>query len=192
MTDHTHDTAEEQGFGFWLFLMSDAVVFSLLFATYAVMVQSTDGGPAGPELFSFWKTVIYTFLLLTSSLTFGFATIASRAGRTGGFVLWTAASFALGAAFLAIEIDEFRTMIAQGAGPDRSGFLSAYSALIGTHGLHVAVGLLWMIVAAVRAVWRSIDGATAANIERLAMFWHLVGLVWVVIYSVVFLPGLAA
>lgn len=185
------DIAEEQGFGFWLFLMGDAVIFALLFGTYAIMTRATDGGPVpSPELFSYGKTVLYTALLLTSSLTFGLATLAMRAERSGRYVLLTLLSIALGLGFLVTEIREFLDLIAQGAGPDRSGFLSAYFALVGTHGLHVSVGILWMLVSIARISFAPLDEHLTANIERLAMFWHLVGLVWVVIYSVVYLPGL--
>ncbi|OWY12875.1 hypothetical protein B6V73_18000 [Thioclava sp. JM3] len=190
MTAH-HDTTSEQAFGFWLFLMGDVVIFALLFATYAVMAPATDGGPAaGAALFSLGKTATYTGLLLTSSLTFGFATLSFRDNDTGRFVLWTGLSFALGLAFLLIEFDEFRALIGDEAGPGRSGFLSAYFTLVGTHGLHVAIGLLWMAVVTCRSLVSPADPHLAANVERLAMFWHLVGLVWVAIYSIVYLPAL--
>lgn len=182
----------ERALGLWLFLMGDVVLFALLFGTYAVMVPATDGGPVpGPALFSLGRTAIYSALLLLSAPTFGMASVALARGARGAAMLWLLVTFGLGAAFLALELAEFRALVAQDAGPGRSGFLSAYFALVGTHGLHVAAGLVWLGVTMARLIAGTSAVALGPSVELLGAFWHLIGLVWVVIYSVVYLPALA-
>ena len=181
---------EEKEFGFWLYLMSDAIIFALLFATYLVMVGNTAGGPSGKELFSLERAAGETSLLLLSSATFGFAAVAlSRADRSK-VLMWLAGTFALGAGFILLEIGEFRGMIGQGAGPDRSGFLSAFFTLVGTHGLHVSVGLLWIVVMMGQVLAKGLTLPVASRLMRLGLFWHFLDIIWVVIFSVVYLPGL--
>jgi cytochrome o ubiquinol oxidase subunit 3 len=135
------ESAAEKAFGFWIYLMSDAVIFALLFATYIVMTTGTAGGPTGHELFSLPRAFGETMLLLFSSTTFGVATVAVLAGNRGGAVLWLLVTVLLGLGFVALELQEFTGMISAGAGPDRSGFLSSFFTLVGTHGLHVSVGI---------------------------------------------------
>ncbi len=135
------DVYEEKELGFWLYLMSDAIIFALLFATYVVMAPNHAGGPTGKDVFDLSRTFAETMLLLCSSITFGFSTVAVRLGNQRVALNWLAVTFALGAAFVALEISEFTGMYEQGAGPQRSGFLSAFFTLVGTHGLHVSMGL---------------------------------------------------
>jgi cytochrome o ubiquinol oxidase subunit III len=184
------EVAEERSFGFWLFLMSDSILFSLLFATYAVMVMETDDGPTRAEIFNYWRTVANTALLLSSSVTMGLASIAISEARKVIALRWLALTMLLALVFLVLEGQEFSGLVAQGAGPDRSGFLSAYFSLVGTHGVHVTVGLIWMAVMCSHLVVAPIGSATQSLAERLTMFWHLVGIVWIGIYSMVYLPGL--
>jgi cytochrome o ubiquinol oxidase subunit III len=184
------DESEERAYGFWLFLMSDAILFSLLFATYAIMVTATDNGPDRTEIFGYWRTAANTALLLSSSLTMGLASIAIREDRKSTAFQWIFVTMILALAFLVLEIQEFAGLFAQGAGPDRSGFLSAYFTLVGTHGAHVTVGLIWMAVLCVHLALRPIGPVIQSITERLTMFWHLVGIVWIGIYSMVYLPGL--
>ena len=170
--------------------MSDAIIFALLFATYLVMVGNTAGGPSGKDLFSLERAAGETTLLLLSSATFGFAAVAlSRADRSK-VLMWLAVTFALGAGFIFLEIGEFRGMIGQGAGPDRSGFLSAFFTLVGTHGLHVSVGLLWIVVMMGQVLAKGLTLPVASRLMRLGLFWHFLDIIWVVIFSVVYLPGL--
>ena len=191
-TRAAHDPVADRSFGFWLFLLGDVILFALLAATYVVMSTASDGGPTGPELFGLGLVAIYTALLLCSTLSMGFASIALEAANTRAALAWLAATFVLGAAFLGLELNEFLGLIRDGAGPDRSGFLSAYFTLVGTHGLHVAVGLIWMIVMAVHLLLGHDGRKSHGDFDRLATFWHLVGIVWIVIYSVVFLPAVIA
>jgi len=181
---------EEKEFGFWLYLMSDAIIFALLFATYLVMVGNAAGGPTGKELFSLERAAGETALLLLSSTTFGLAAVALSQADRPKVLLWLAITFALGAGFIFLEIGEFRGMIDQGAGPDRSGFLSSFFTLVGTHGLHVSVGLSWIAVMFGQVLFKGLTAPVAPRLMRLGLFWHFLDIVWVVIFSVVYLPGL--
>jgi cytochrome o ubiquinol oxidase subunit 3 len=181
---------EEKAFGFWLYLMSDAIIFALLFATYVVMLGNTAGGPTGKELFSLERAAGETTLLLLSSITFGFASVATAIGDRSRVVLWLLVTLALGAGFLFLEYGEFSGMIAQGAGPDRSGFLSAFFTLVGTHGLHVSVGSLWIVVMIGQLLVKGLTMPVVSRLARLGLFWHFLDIIWVAIFSVVYLPGL--
>lgn len=180
---------EEKEFGFWLYLMSDAVIFALLFATYLVMVGNTAGGPTGKELFSLERAAAETLVLLLSSTTFGFAAVALSAGDRSKVLMWLAITVLLGACFIFLEIGEFCGMIQEGAGPERSGFLSAFFTLVGTHGLHVSVGLLWICVMIGQVFFKGLTAPVASRLMRLGLFWHFLDIIWVVIFSVVNLPG---
>ena len=186
----TAEQYEEKEFGFWLYLMSDAAIFALLFATYMVMVGNTAGGPTGKELFSLERAAGETALLLLSSMTFGIAAVALSAGDRSKTLLWLLVTFALGVGFIFLEIGEFCGMIQQGAGPERSGFLSAFFTLVGTHGLHVSIGLLWIAVMIGQVLFKGLTAPVASRLMRLGLFWHFLDIIWVVIFSVVYLPGL--
>ncbi len=181
---------EEKEFGFWLYLMSDAIIFACLFATYLVMVGNEAGGPTGKDVFSLERAAGETALLLFSSTTFGFAAVALWAGERSRVLLWLAVTFVLGAGFIYLEIGEFSGMIAEGAGPDRSGFLSAFFTLVGTHGLHVSIGLIWILVMIGQVRLKGLTAPVASRLMRLGLFWHFLDIIWVVIFSVVYLPGL--
>jgi cytochrome o ubiquinol oxidase subunit 3 len=184
-----HDAGDEKAFGFWVYLMTDAIIFALLFATYVVLAGNTAGGPAGRELFDLSRTFTETMLLLASSATFGFATLALDARDRRRVLIWLALTFLLGAGFVAMEIREFQGMIAAGAGPARSGFLSAFFTLVGTHGLHVSLGLLCILVVAGQVAVKGLSHAVASRLLRLGLFWHFLDIVWIGIFSVVYLPG---
>jgi len=181
--------SEEKAFGFWIYLMTDAIVFALLFATYVVMSRGTAGGPTGPELFSLPRTFGETLVLLFSSATFGFATLAARACDRKAAVLLLLLTFFLGAGFVTMEVHEFRSMMAMGAGPDRSGFLSAFFTLVGTHGVHVTVGLMCILVVVAQLLFKGLDEPVGSRLFRLGLFWHFLDIVWIGIFSVVYLPG---
>lgn len=180
---------EEKAFGFWLYLMSDAIIFALLFATYVVMVGNTAGGPAGKDLFNLEHTAAETAVLLLSSTTFGFAAVALANGRKSLVLLWLVVTAALGGGFLLLEYNELSGMIARDAGPDRSGFLSAFFTLVGTHGLHVGVGILWILVMIGQILIKGLTAPVASRLVRLGLFWHFLDIVWIAIFSVVYLPG---
>jgi len=190
ISPHDAEKYEEKEFGFWLYLMSDAVIFSLLFATYLVMVGNTAGGPAGKELFSLPRAAGETLALLLSSTTFGFAAVSLSASDRSKVLLWLVVTFFLGGCFIFLEYHEFSGMIAQGAGPDRSGFLSGFFTLVGTHGLHVSVGLFWILVMIGQVLFKGLTPPVASRLMRLGLFWHFLDIIWVVIFSVVYLPGL--
>ena len=184
------DVHEERAFGFWLYLMSDAIIFSLLFATYAVMVANTAGGPSGKTLFSLSNTLAETLLLLFSSMAFGFATLAMKSDSRSGVLTWLLVTFFLGLGFVGLEIGEFSRMIEAGAGPDRSGSLSAFFALVGTHGLHVSLGLVWILVMTAQVVIKGLSVPVRSRLLRLGLFWHFLDIVWIGIFSIVYLPGI--
>ena len=169
--------------------MSDAILFALLFATYAVMVHRTAGGPSGAELFEPRSVFLTTMLLLTSSLTFGLSATGAREGRRVRTLAWLGATIILGAIFVGLEGSEFSSLIARDAGPDRSGFLSAFFTLVGMHGLHVSAGLVWCLVMAVQIFVKGLTPPVHSRFVRLGMFWHFLGIVWIGVYSVVYLAG---
>lgn len=180
---------ESREFGFWIYLMTDAILFALLFATYVVLSKNFGSGPGSKELFDLKFTAGETALLLTSSLTFGFASIAQRAGHKMREVQWLIVTLFLGLGFLAMELIEFRHMIAMGAGPDVSGFTSAFFTLIGTHGLHVAFGCLGIVVMIGQILVKGLTQPVRSRVFRLGLFWHFLDIVWIGIFSVVYLPG---
>jgi len=188
-TGLSQEQKEEKAFGFWIYLMTDAVIFSLLFATFIVLSRGTAGGPTGKDLFSLPHTFGETMLLLVSSTTFGFATIATIAGDRRAVIGWLVLTALLGLGFVAMEIQEFTGMVAVGAGPDRSGFLSAFFTLVGTHGLHVSLGIVSILVMLSQLVFKGLTAPVSSRLLRLALFWHFLDIVWIGIFSIVYLPG---
>lgn len=176
-------------FGFWVYLMTDCVLFATLFATFIVMRGNTAGGPAGNELFSLPYVLAETLILLTSSFTAGLSMIALNLRRKRQMLIWLAITFVLGATFLIMELVEFHTLAAEGNSFRRSGFLSAYFTLVGTHGLHITVGLIWMGVLAWRLRAQALNQAMARKLTMLNMFWHFLDIVWIFIFSVVYMIG---
>ena len=186
--DH-HDTAGTKLFGFWVYLMSDLVIFGSLFATYAVLLRGTAGGPTPGEIFELPFILVETFLLLFSSFTYGMAVLAMNADRLPQVKSWLAITFALGAAFVGMEIYEFQHLIHEGFGPDRSAFLSAFFTLVGTHGLHVTFGLIWILVMLVQLQQKGLTEMTRPRIMCLSLFWHFLDIVWICVFSFVYLMG---
>ncbi|SDM29407.1 cytochrome bo3 quinol oxidase subunit 3 [Methylobacterium phyllostachyos] len=178
-------------YGFWIFLMSDAVLFALLFAIYGTQLSATAGAPGPQAEFKIGPAFIETLLLLTSSLTFGLASIAMKYDRTRtGLVVLLCFTLVLGLAFLGFELNDFQTMFANGATPDRSGFLSAFFALVPTHGLHVTAGCIWIAVMLVQIGVFGLDDRVKLNLLRLGLFWHFLDIIWIGIFSVVYLQGI--
>jgi cytochrome o ubiquinol oxidase subunit 3 len=187
----THQQAEGDVFGFWVFLMSDAVIFALLFAIYGTMSAATAGGPTPVGAYKLGPTFAETLTLLTSSLTFGMASIAVKYEDSRSVLFgWLAVTLALGLAFLGLELHDFATMIGEGAYPARSGFLSSFFALVPLHGLHVLVGCLWLVVMIVQLSTFGLDARVKINLLRLGLFWHFLDIVWIAVFSVVYLQGL--
>lgn len=175
--------------GFWIYLMTDCILFASLFATFAVLRGNTFGGPAGSELFSLPYVFTETMLLLVSSFTVGLATLAARRGDKTRVIVWLCLTFILGLAFLTMELNEFSRLVADGNGWQRSGFLSGFFTLVGTHGLHIAVGLLWMGVTGIQVLRRGITSGVLRRLTLMATFWHFLDLIWIFIFTIVYLVG---
>ena len=187
---HHHEEGASTTIGFWIYLMSDCLMFAVLFAVFGVLGQSYAAGPGPQALFELHLVAINTAFLLLSSLTFGFAMLFTLAGRQGPAMMWLGATLVLGLAFLAVEIYEFHHLIHLGAGPQRSAFLSSFFALVGTHGVHVAFGCLWLVTLMVQI---RKHGLTSANIRRmtcLSMFWHFLDVIWIGVFTFVYLLGM--
>jgi cytochrome o ubiquinol oxidase subunit III len=176
-------------FGFWIFLLSDIVMFSALFAAYAVLLRSTAGGPTGAQLFNQNNVAIETACLLASSYTCGLMSLAANARRRAGIYFFAVVTFVLGAAFLALEVRELADMIARGATPQRSAFLSAFFTLVGCHGLHVTAGLIWLAVMMAQVAFKGFRAAVERRLLCFALFWHALDIIWVWLFTVVYLMG---
>jgi cytochrome o ubiquinol oxidase subunit 3 len=175
--------------GFWIYLMSDCLVFAMLFAMYAVLGGSYAGGPGPRALFELPTVAINTTMLLLSSITYGFAMLEIQRSRKLATLLWLAVTGAFGVAFVTLELIEFAHFIHIGAGPWRSAFLSSFFTLVGTHGLHVTFGIIWLVTLMVQVGWK---GLTPANIRRLSclsLFWHFLDVVWIGVFTFVYLMG---
>jgi cytochrome o ubiquinol oxidase subunit 3 len=175
------------GFGFWLFLLSDIVIFATMFAAYAVLSTQTAGGPTGGQLFDRGHVLIETGCLLLSSLTCGFCALASERRNYGVTYLWALVTFILGALFVTLELSEFLGFIAAGAGPGRSAFLSAFFTLVGTHGLHVTIGLCWLVVSMAQIATLGFRPVVMRRLYCFSLFWHALDIVWIGVFTIVYL-----
>ena len=175
--------------GFWIYLMSDALLFAALFATYGVLSTSYAGGPAPRDIFELHLVALNTAILLVSSITYGFAMLAMAAGRARAVQGWLALTALLGMSFVAIEFYEFSVLIAEGATPQRSGFLSGFFTLVATHGLHVTVGIIWIGIMMIQVGRRGLNIVNQRRLMCLSMFWHFLDVVWIGVFSFVYLLG---
>ena len=180
---------EKKTLGFWIYLMTDCVLFAALFATFAVLRNATAGGPGGPELFDLPFVLVETLILLTSSFTIGMALLGSVRGLKKQALVWLLVTFTLGIVFLSMELYEFMVLIGEGHGPQQSAFLSAYFTLVATHGIHIAVGLLWMVVVIVRLLRHDFKKTDVNRLALLGLFWHFLDIIWIFIFSFVYLIG---
>ncbi|WP_336946769.1 cytochrome c oxidase subunit 3 [Asaia sp. HN010] len=188
--EETRIQAEEALFGFWVFLMSDLIIFSMLFVTYVTMGHSLAGGPGPHQLFDLSSAAWETVALLASSFTCGLATLAMRYDRSVPKTLfWFVVTLLLGLVFLSLELHDFMSMAAEGGIPSRSGWLSASWALIGTHGLHVTSGCVWLLIMIAQTLKFGLDPLVQTRFMRLALFWHFLDIVWIGIFSIVYLLG---
>lgn len=184
-----HDTGSNNVFGFWLYLMTDCLLFASFFATYAVLYMNTAGGVSGKDIFELDFVAVETAALLLSSITFGFAMIAAQAGKKSGTLFWLAITFAFGATFISMEVYEFHHLIAEGNGPQRSAFLTSFFSLVGLHGMHVTAGLIWMSVMMIEVTRRGLKPQTVTRLSCLSLFWHFLDVVWICVFTVVYLMG---
>ena len=175
------------GFGFWLFLLSDIILFAALFAAYAVLSGETAGGPSAMELFDKRHVMIETVCLLASSVTCGFGSLAVQRADLRSMYWWMGVTFILGATFVGLEVTEFAAMVSSGAGPSHSAFLSAFFTLVGTHGLHVSVGLAWLVVMAFQVATLGLQPMVSRRLFCFALFWHALDIVWVGVFTIVYL-----
>ena len=182
--------AELNTFGFWIYLMSDLVIFSILFATFVVLGKNYAGGPGPAELFSLPFLFTETMFLLLSSVTFGFSMIALNNNNKKGVILGLIITGLLGLGFIGMELFEFYEMIIAGHGPDKSGFLSAFFTLVATHGVHVAFGLLWLVVMVIQLTKQGLSHGVRSRLMRLSLFWHFLDIVWVGVFTFIYLMGM--
>jgi cytochrome o ubiquinol oxidase subunit 3 len=186
-----HSDASKTPLGFWIYLMTDCVLFASIFAVFVVLRENLNGGPAGRDLFDLSFVAIETGLLLVSSLTYGLAMIAVGQGNLRIVFVWLALTFLCGLGFVGMEVHEFGKLVAEGAGPDRSGFLSGFFTLVGTHGLHVTTGLVWMAVMFAQLALRGLTAVNHTRLLCLSLFWHFLDIVWIGVFSIVYLLGAA-
>jgi cytochrome o ubiquinol oxidase subunit III len=186
-----HDASAITTLGFWIYLMSDCILFASLFASFAVLRGATDGGPAGRDIFNLPYVAVETACLLVSSFTYGMAMISVDQGHKSWVLRWLGLTLLLGLAFVGMEVHEFIKLIGDGAGPDRSGFLSAFFTLVGTHGLHVTSGMVWMAVLIGHLLRRGLTEENRTRLMCLSLFWHFLDIVWIGVFTVVYLMGVA-
>jgi cytochrome o ubiquinol oxidase subunit 3 len=187
--DPHQDTFSKNVLGFWMYLMTDCILFASLFATYAVLHNSTFGGPSSKDLFSLPLSFAETMILLFSSVTCGFAMLSSLRNEKNQIIAWLAITFLLGATFIAIELTEFTHLVQEGNSWTRSAFLSSFFTLVGTHGLHVSFGLLWMLVMMVQVFLMGVTTITFRRLVIFSLFWHFLDLIWIFIFTFVYLMG---
>jgi len=187
--DHDHETGGATLLGFWIYLMTDALLFGGIFSVFGVLSTAYAGGPIPREIFDLPLVAVNTGLLLVSSITYGFGMLEMEAGRIRALQAWLLVTFLLGASFVGIELYEFSHLIAEGAGPQRSAFLSSFFTLVGTHGLHVTVGLIWIATMLVQVGKRGLIPENKRRLLCLSLFWHFLDIVWIGVFTFVYLLG---
>ncbi|GKX56557.1 cytochrome o ubiquinol oxidase subunit III [Leminorella grimontii] len=184
-----HDSGAKTVFGFWIYLMSDCILFACVFATYAVLVTGVADGPSGKEIFELPYVLGETALLLLSSFTYGMAVIAMNKGVKSQVIGWLIVTFLFGFGFIVMELNEFHLLISEGYGPSASAFLSGFFTLVGTHGLHVTLGLIWMAVMIIQVAKKGLTPKNSARLMCLSLFWHFLDVIWICVFTVVYLMG---
>ncbi|MDO6414928.1 cytochrome o ubiquinol oxidase subunit III [Sphingomonas sp. BIUV-7] len=187
--EHDHEAGGSTMLGFWMYLMSDCLIFAMLFACYGVYGGSYAGGPKPSEIFELPLVAVNTTMLLLSSITYGFAMLAMDENRKTGTLVWLAITGLFGAAFIGIELSEFHALIAEGATPQRSAFLSSFFTLVATHGLHVSIGLIWLVTLMVQVARGGLIAANKRRLMCLSLFWHFLDVIWIGVFTFVYLMG---
>jgi cytochrome o ubiquinol oxidase subunit 3 len=187
--DHDAEVTDKVVFGFWIYIMSDCILFASIFGAYAVLHNNTFGGPGAKELFNMPYVLVETFLLLISSFTYGLAMLATYNKHKNQVLFWLLITFLLGFAFVCMEVNEFHHLIIEGNGPSRSAFLSSFFTLVGTHGLHVTCGLIWMFLLMLQVAKHGIVAISTRKLMCLSLFWHFLDIVWIFVFTVVYLMG---
>lgn len=189
---HEHPDLEGmRTFGFWIYLMTDVMIFGTFFATYIVLRGNTNGGQGPAELFELSGIIASTFILLASSYTCGLALLAMNKGKRQGVISWLAVTALLGGVFIGLEVNEFAHLVHEGATMGASAFLSAFYTLVGTHGLHVLIGLVWMIAVMIQVAKKGITPVTKRKVNVISLFWHFLDVVWIFVFTVVYLMGVS-
>lgn len=189
---HSHPDMEEmRTFGFWIYLMTDVIIFGTLFATYIVLQGNRDGGPGPADLFQIGGIIASTFILLTSSYTSGLAVWSMHKGNRKALIGWLGVTALLGAAFIVLEVNEFIHLVHEGATISTSAFLSAFFTLVGTHGLHVSIGLVWMFALIIQLAKHGITPVTKRKVNVISLFWHFLDVVWIFVFTIVYLMGVS-
>ena len=187
--EHDHEAGGSTMLGFWIYLMSDCLIFAMLFAAYGVFGTSYAGGPTAKEIFELPLVAVNTTMLLLSSITYGFAMLAMEEDRKGATLAWLAITGLFGAAFVGIELTEFHKLIMDGATPQRSAFLSSFFTLVSTHGLHVSMGLVWLVTLMVQVGRFGLTTANRRRLMCLSLFWHFLDVIWIGVFTFVYLLG---
>jgi cytochrome o ubiquinol oxidase subunit 3 len=188
--EHDHEAGGSTMLGFWIYLMSDCLIFAMLFACFGVFGASYAGGPRPSEIFELPLVAVNTAMLLLSSITYGFAMLAMDEDRKAGTLVWLAITGVFGAAFVGLELTEFAKLIAEGATPQRSAFLSSFFTLVGTHGLHVTFGLIWLVTLMVQVARTGLIAANKRRLMCLSLFWHFLDVIWIGVFTFVYLMGM--
>jgi cytochrome o ubiquinol oxidase subunit 3 len=188
--EHEHPEGSSTMLGFWIYLMSDCLIFAVLFATYGVLGSNYAAGPGPKDLFELPLVALNTSMLLISSITYGFAMLTMQQGQVKATQLWLAVTGLFGAAFIGIELYEFAHLIHDGATPQRSAFLSSFFTLVGTHGLHVTCGLIWLVTLMVQVGQRGLIEANKRRLMCLSLFWHFLDVIWIGVFTFVYLMGM--
>lgn len=188
--EHEHPEGHSTMLGFWIYIMSDCLIFAMLFATYGVLGANYAAGPSPKDLFELPTVALNTAMLLLSSITYGFAMLSMEQGNQRAMQLWLAATGLFGLAFLGIELHEFHTLIEQGATPQRSGFLSSFFTLVATHGLHVTFGLVWLVTLMTQVAKHGLIEANKRRLMCLSLFWHFLDVIWIGVFTFVYLLGM--
>jgi cytochrome o ubiquinol oxidase subunit III len=190
LDEHAHPEGHSTMLGFWIYLMSDCLIFAILFACYAVLGGNLAAGPGPKDLFDLPLVAVNTAMLLFSSITYGFAMLAMQRGEKNAVLVWLAITGLFGAAFLGIELYEFAHLIHEGATPQRSAFLSAFFTLVGTHGLHVTFGSIWLVTLMVQVGRHGLVAANRRRLMCLSLFWHFLDVIWIGVFTFVYLMGM--
>jgi cytochrome o ubiquinol oxidase subunit III len=188
--EHEHPEGASTMLGFWIYLMSDCLIFAVLFATYGVLGANYAAGPAPRDLFELPLVALNTSMLLMSSITYGFAMLTMEKGQVGATQIWLAVTGLFGLGFIGIELYEFAHLIHEGATPQRSAFLSSFFTLVGTHGVHVSCGLIWLVTLMVQVSQRGLIEANRRRLMCLSLFWHFLDVVWIGVFTFVYLMGM--